>query len=214
MSRPVDVKQSYDRVAANYAAQFHDELAQKPLDREMLDRLVEGVGGLGPICDMGCGPGQIARYLHQHGASACGLDLSPEMVRQAQRLAPDIPFRQGDMCDLSAIANDAFGGIAAFYSIIHVPRAEVPRALSELYRVLRPGGLLLLTFHIGQETRHLDEWWGEPVALDFHFFETEEMTSHLRSASFAIDAVLKREPYPAVEVQTRRPYLFARKRPG
>jgi len=58
-----DLQSSYDRVAENYAEQFRDELDKKPFDRKMLDWLAEKVGGLGVICDMGCGPGQIARYL-------------------------------------------------------------------------------------------------------------------------------------------------------
>ena len=56
------------------------------------DCLVELTRGLGVIADIGCGPGQIARYLADHGAQAMGIDLSPEMVRLAQRLSPDIPF--------------------------------------------------------------------------------------------------------------------------
>jgi hypothetical protein len=37
-------------------------------------------------------------------------------------------------------------------------------------RVLRPVGLLLLAFHVGDETLHLDEWWGQPVSVNFFFF--------------------------------------------
>lgn len=48
-------------------------------------------------------------------------------------------------------------------------------ALAEARRVLRPGGALLVSFHIGEETRHFDEWWGQPVNLDFHFFTPSQM---------------------------------------
>ena len=48
-------------------------------------------------CDMGCGPGHVARYLHERGVPVCGVDLSPELVKLARRLTPDIPFEQGDM---------------------------------------------------------------------------------------------------------------------
>jgi 2-polyprenyl-3-methyl-5-hydroxy-6-metoxy-1,4-benzoquinol methylase len=63
-----ELQNSYDRVAENYAAQFCDEMEKKPFDRKMLDWLMEKVTGAGIICDMGCGPGQIARYLHRQGA--------------------------------------------------------------------------------------------------------------------------------------------------
>jgi len=208
-----ELQNSYDRVAEEYANQFFHELDQKPFDRKMLDFLAEKVNGRGVICDMGCGPGQIARYLRGRGALACGIDLSPEMLRQARRLNPDIPFQQGNMLALTEVAGNSYGGIAAFYSIIHIPRLRAVEALRELKRVLRRGGTLLLTLHIGQHTIHRDEWWGREVFLDFHFFGTEEMKGYLRAAGFEIEEVIERDPYPDVEYQSRRAYIFA-KNPG
>jgi SAM-dependent methyltransferase len=109
------------------------------------------------------------------------------------------------------VENDAWGGIAAFYSIIHIPREEVVAALLEFKRVLRPGGLLLLAFHIGEEIVHLDEWWGQRVSLDFAFFQPAEMKGYLKSAGFAIEDVVERPPYENVEHQSRRAYIFGRK---
>lgn len=212
MTSALDLQTSYDRVAVEYAGQFGDEMVRKPFDRKMLDWLIEKVGGRGPICDLGCGPGQIARYLHSRGAPACGIDLSPEMVKQAQRLNPQIQFQPGNMLALTDIADNSFGGIAAFYCIIHVPRPQVPQALRELRRVLCPGGTLLVTFHIGEETKHLDEWWGKPVNLDFNFYTTGWLKPLLLAAGFEITEAIERGPYPeSVEFQSRRAYLFARK---
>ena len=206
-----NLKSSYDRVAEDYAAQFQDELAKKPFDRKMLDWLAEKVGGRGIICDMGCGPGQIARYLHDQGVKVCGVDVSPGMVKRAQSLHADIPFQQGDMLSLKNVADNSFGGVAAFYSIIHIPRSEVVKALRELKRVLVAKGILLLTFHIGQEIVHRDEWWGKEVSIDFIFYETEEMKSYLSAAGFELQEVIERDPYPEVEYQSRRAYMFAQK---
>lgn len=203
---------SYDLVAEEYASHFRDEMNKKPFDRKMLDWLSEKVNASsGVICDLGCGPGQIAGYLHSRGVDVCGIDLSSEMVRQAQRLNPDIPFHQGDMLALSAVTDDFYGGIAAFYSIIHIPRPSVMDALLEIKRVLRHRGALLLTFHIGQETVHRDEFLGQEVSLDFHFFETEEMKDYLKAAGFELEEVIERDPYPDVEYPSRRAYIFARK---
>jgi SAM-dependent methyltransferase len=207
-----ELQSSYDRVAEDYAKQFRDEMDQKPFDRKMLDWLVEKVGGRGIICDMGCGPGQIARYLHSQGVKVCGVDLSPAMVQQAQSLNPEITFQRGDMLALSDVAANSYGGIAAFYSIVHIPRQKVVQALQEFKRVLRPKGVLLLAFHIGREIKHLDEWWGKKVSVDFLFFETDEMKSHLMTAGFGLEEVVERDPYPeAVEYQSRRAYIFAKK---
>ena len=204
---------SYDKVAAEYAGQYLPELEHKPFDREMLDRfagLVKEVGGR--VCDLGCGPGQVARHLHEHGVEVSGIDLSPGMVAQAQQANPGIHFQQGDMRAL-ALADDSLAGIAAFYSLIHIAREEVTSVLKELRRVLRPGGVLLLSFHIGSEVVHLDEWWGKPVCVDFTFFERAEMEGYLRAAGFEVEDVVERPPYPEVEYQSHRAYIFARK-PG
>ena len=106
MSKELQVK--YDRVAENYTKQFRDEMDKKPFDRKMLEWLAEKVDGLGIICDIGCGPGQIASYLHHYGANVCGIDLSGEMVRQARKLNPDIPFQQGDMLDLADVEDNSY----------------------------------------------------------------------------------------------------------
>jgi SAM-dependent methyltransferase len=202
-------RSSYDRVADEYAARLYDELAQKPFDRELLDRLVARVGNLGPICDLGCGPGQIARYLSERGASACGIDLSPAMVAEAARRNPGLTFSEGNILDLAAVADAAFCGVAAFYSLIHIEPGQIVEALREIRRVLRPGGSLLLAFHVGQEVRHLDEWWGRAVSLDFHFFEVEFMLKALDSAGLGQTEVFERGPYESVEVATQRAYIFA-----
>src|ERR1051325_10277373 len=201
---------SYDQVAVEYAEKFKDEMDDKPFDRDCLDRLAREVGDLGPICDLGCGPSQIARYLHHQGVKTLGVDLSARMVEEAQRLNPEIPFHQGDMLALPD-ADNSWGGIAAFYCIIHIPREKIVAALREMNRVLKPGGVLLITFHIGDEIKHLDDWWEKPVNLDFAFFQPAEMEGWLMEAGFELEENLEREPNPEVEVATRRAYVFARK---
>jgi SAM-dependent methyltransferase len=201
---------SYDIVADEYVRRISDELQHKPLDRQLLDRFATSVRDIGPVCDIGCGPGHVARYLHEQGVHVCGIDLSPAMVEQARRLSPDVEFLRGDMMALD-VADGAYAGIVAFYSIIHIPRDDMARALAELRRVLHPGGVLLLAIHIGDETVHLDEWWGQEVCLDLFFFGSDEMANYLRAAGFEIEELFEREPYPGVEHQSRRSYIFARR---
>jgi SAM-dependent methyltransferase len=206
-----NTRATYDRVAEEYAARIAGELAGKPLDRALLTCFVEQVGGLGAIADIGCGPGHIAAYLHEVSAPVVGIDLSPEMVAVARQRLPDIAFEQGSMLALAA-PDASWGGIVALYSIIHLPTAERPRALAEFHRVLRPGGLLLLAFHIGDEQRHLDEWWGQEVSLDIWFLQPREIESLLIEAGFIVEMSLVRQPYaPDVEHQSQRAYILARK---
>jgi SAM-dependent methyltransferase len=198
----------YSRVAAEYARQFFHELDNKPLDRQLLDRFAAETMGKGPVCDMGCGPGEVARYLKDKGADARGVDLSAGMVRQAKLLNPDIPFQHGNMLALD-VPDGSWAGIAAFYSLIHIPRERIVEALRELRRVLMPGGVLLCTFHIGEGMVHTSEWWGETLSIDFNFYLPAEMESWLREAGFQTIETILRDPYPDVEHQSQRAYLFA-----
>ena len=205
------IRESYDRVADEYARRMFSELDNKPLDRELLTRLAGAVNGNGEICDLGCGPGHIARFLRDRGANVFGLDLSPGMLDEARRLSPEIPFRQGNMLALD-LPDASLAGISAFYAIVHLPPGAVPQAFREMARVLKPRGLLLLSFHIGEETVHRDEWMDRPVTLDFRFFSPLAIQSDLEAAGLMIQEIIERDPYaPEVEHQSRRAYIFARK---
>jgi|SRR5271165_63086 len=206
-----DVRSSYDRVADEYARHIYDELRYKALDRQLLDRFAQSVRGRGMACDLGCGPGQVARYLQERGVAVCGIDLSPGMVERARQLNPEIEFRPGDMRSLD-VPDQAWAGIAAFYAIVNLPPADLAQALGEMWRVLQPTGRLLMSFHIGDQVSHVEDLWGCTVCLDFYFFRTGDIANALKAAGFEIDEIIEREPYaPEIEYQSRRAYIFARK---
>lgn len=203
--------ENYDRLADQYARQLFHELEKKPLDRQFLDDFAGATAGRGQVCDMGCGPGQVARYLRDVGAAVFGLDLSPQMIAQAGQLNPDLSFRQGNMMALD-IENGVLAGITAFYAIVNIPLESLDVVFEEMARVLKPGGLLLLAFHVGDEVIRPKELWRLPISMDFFLFQPSVIRRLLENASFEIEKVVEREPYGAdVEHQTRRAYVFARK---
>jgi SAM-dependent methyltransferase len=207
------IRTDYDRIAPEYARRLYKELDGKPLDRDLLRRLAAATGGHGPVCDMGCGPGHVARFLRGLDAEVFGLDLSPQMLAEARRLNPDIPFREGDMLALP-LADAELAGIAAFYAIVNLPPETLATAFAEMARVLAPGGLLLLAFHSGDEVIRPSEEWGQPISMEFFYFPPVVIRTQLVEAGFEIEEVIERGPYaPDVEYQSDRAYIFARK-PG
>ena len=205
------IRESYDRLADEYTRRIFNELEHKPFDREQLDRFAAEVADIGEVCDMGCGPGHVARYLREAGASVFGLDLSPQMLEQARQLNPDISFREGNMLALD-LQDGTLAGIAAFYAIVNIPKESLPLVFQEMQRVLRPGGLLLLAFHMGDQTLHEDELWGKHISMDFFLFQPEATCRQLEAAGLVIEEIIERGPYPPdVEYQSRRAYIFARK---
>lgn len=211
MNHPINsIRESYDRLAEEYARRIADELQHKPFDRELLDRFARETKGQGEVCDMGCGPGHVARYLRDAGASVFGLDLSPGMVEQARKRNPDIPFREGNMMSLD-IPDGTLAGIAAFYAIVNIPRHSLPLVFREFQRVLCHDGRLLLAFHAGDEVIREEELWGQKISMDFLFFQPPEIRLELEAVGFTIEEIVERDPYPDVEYPSHRAYILARK---
>jgi len=199
---------SYDHLASEYANRIGDELRGKPFDRAMLRMLAGETSGL--ICDLGCGPGHVAGFLREAGATVVGVDLSVGMVEVAKHLHPGIEFRTGNMLSLP-FPDETFSAIVAFYSIIHLPADSLGAAFREMRRVTKPGGFLLASFHIGDEVRHFDELWGCEVNLDFRFFEPEFVQEELLKSGWKLLSSTRRAPSEGVEAPTERGYLHAQK---
>jgi SAM-dependent methyltransferase len=195
-----DTRSSYDVDANGYAERVHGLLDEMPYLRASLALFaeqVQGAGG-GPVADVGCGPGHVTGYLHDAGVDVFGIDLSPEMIAIARRDHPGLRFDVGTMTDLD-LADDSVVGIIAFWSVIHVPDHAVPAVFQQFRRVLRPQGLLLVGFHVGDETRHTSQGYtGRPINVDSHRRPPSKIVGWLRDAGFTIEAELVIGPHEDV----------------
>ena len=148
-----DPAPTYDKVAADYADRFVDELDHKAFDREILTRFTVMAKPVSratrPVCDLGCGPGHVGAFLASGGLDVIGIDLSLGMVEQARQHFPAMTFSQGDMTSL-IVPDQALAAIVCFYALIHIPRPRVPLALREMRRVLVDKGPLLIAVHGGE----------------------------------------------------------------
>jgi SAM-dependent methyltransferase len=212
-----DIRHTYDTVAEEYANTFADELAGKPFDRELLDAFAESVVQpvlgpvLGPVIDVGCGPaGHVTRYLADRGVRIEGIDLSPVVVGEARRRHPDLRFWVGDLRELPA-DDQALSGIVAFYSVVHLPRAQWPGAFAEFRRTLVPGGRLLVGVHGGAGESGVDGWFGRDVSIRTTFVSLDELTEMVAGTGLTVLERHQRPPYPG-EYPSPRLYLLAERR--
>jgi len=136
--------------------------------------------------------------------------VSREMIEAAIASHPGQPFRVGDLFALPHAAASLAGAVL-FYAIVHVLPAHLDGPCRELARVLRPGGLALLAFHIGDESNHVTELFGCATDLDFQFHQPAQVSAALVAAGFAIEARLDRAPVPGAEYPSQRCYLLARR---
>ncbi|MGW7094500.1 class I SAM-dependent methyltransferase [Streptomyces sp. NPDC054874] len=195
---------SYDTMAPAYVEFARGELAAKPLERALLSAFAElaAAGGGLPVADVGCGTGRVTAHLHELGLGldVFGIDLSPRMVAVAREEHPGLRFEEGSMLDLR-LPDASLGGLLAWYSTIHVPDEELPRAFGEFHRVLAPGAHVQLGFQVGDELLRFTEAWGMEVSLDFHRRQPERIAELLREAGLEVVSRVWREretggPFP------------------
>jgi SAM-dependent methyltransferase len=205
-----DTRISYDTVAHSYAGQMRAALDGEPYLRAALAlfaELVRAAGG-GPVADVGCGPGHVTAHLRDCGLDAFGIDLSPVMIDVARREHPELRFEVGSMTDLP-LADASVAGLAAFWSLVHVPDHALPGVLGQFRRALRPGGPLLLGFHAGQTTKLKTEGYGgHPMKVYVHRRQPASVAAALRDAGFATEAQMLLDPdgdVPGAVLFARRP---------
>jgi uncharacterized protein YceH (UPF0502 family) len=211
--RDARVVAGYDAAAAGYARELSAELAHKPFDCWLLDRIAAEADG-GPVADVGTGPGHVAARLAASGAAVVGVDLSPAMIDEARGRFPDVEFEVGDLTNLlRPRAAAGWSAITAWYAFVHMATSELPAVIAGLARVLVPGGWLAFALHAGAEVRHVDELFGAPVDLEFVLHDAAEVVEAVAGAGLVDVEWYLRSPLPDVEVATERLYVVAR-RPG
>lgn len=205
-------RDGYDCTAAIYAERFHDHLDDKPVDLAMISAFagLAAQGSNRPVVDVGCGTGVTTALLAASGLDVIGIDLSPNMIGQAQRLNPDISFHVGSMLELDVVDGSA-GGVCAWYSTIHVADSHLGAVFDEFHRVLAPGGLVLLAFQVGDEPRVLTGVYGRQVQLTFIRRQPQAVEDLLSRSGFRNYAQFIRQPDVDGFESTPHAYLIARR---
>jgi SAM-dependent methyltransferase len=181
-----DTATSYDTVASSYAEFVSGALEEQPYLKAALTLFASRVDG--PAVDVGCGPGHFTAYLASLGVDASGIDLSPGMIDLARRAHPGLRFEVGSMTDL-ALPEASVAGVLASWSLIHVPDESVPVTLGHFHRVLRPGGLLTIGYHVGAGTRLKTEGYGgHPMRVNIHLRQPWWLARRVRDAGFTVEA--------------------------
>jgi SAM-dependent methyltransferase len=192
MSQPAflaAIRDSYDTVAADYVTLVKGPETLDRISLALLHAFADLVldAGRGPVADLGCGPGWFTDLLAGHGLEAFGVDLSPGMVEQARRAYPHLRFEVGSMTALD-LPDGELGGVLAFFSTHHTPPEYLPVVYAEFARVLAPGGLLMLSGHVGDDEHRSPQhaYGGHPVTYESHLIPADRVAGLVAAAGFTV----------------------------
>ncbi|GAA1320483.1 class I SAM-dependent methyltransferase [Pseudonocardia xinjiangensis] len=184
------VRESYDRVADAYVEMGAGRLDAQPWLRAALAAFAESVRGLGPVLDVGCGPGIVTAHLTGLGLDASGVDLSPRMIEHARRDYPDLQFSVASATDLD-LAPASMGGVLGWWSLFNLPREALPGVLRTFADALVPGGHALVGTHVGDgDIARTEGYGGLPVSWTTHLYRPEELVGMLVDAGLEMVAEL------------------------
>ena len=194
MQQPADldtVRESYDRVADAYVEGGFGELGPEPWLRAGLAAFAESVRGLGPVLDVGCGPGHVSGHLAGLGLDVSGVDLSARMIEHARRRYPEIRFTVGSATALE-LAPASLGGVLGWWSLFNLPRTVLPGVLAAFADALVPGGQALVGTHVGDgDIQRTEGYGGLPVSWTTHLYRPEELAGMLLDAGLEVVAELR-----------------------
>ncbi|PRX50895.1 methyltransferase family protein [Prauserella shujinwangii] len=226
-----DRANDYDSVAVAYAAANETGIDNAYHERPAMLELAGEVAGR-RILDAGCGAGALAAALRDRGAVVTGIDASAGMLELARRrLGADADLRVADLARPLPFPDGAFDDVVASL-VLHYLEDWGP-VLTELRRVLAPGGRLLVSVdhpfavhaiqrgagHATQyfETYRWTEEWtlgGRTVRMSFWNRPLHAMTDAFTAAGFRLSVVSEPRPVPAARALFPEEYRALTRNPS
>lgn len=150
------------------------------------------------ILDVGCGTAHLTHEIAQFGAQVVGMDASAEMVVEARKLYPEIPFFEADASNvtLNTLQQEIpFDAVFSNATLHWIPNAE--GVVKSIHGVLKQGGRFIAEFggkgnvaHIRSAAREaLREITGKDIADRFYFPSPAEYASLLEKHGFRVEAL-------------------------
>ena len=146
---------AYERSAADCLARWSKRRHRRsPLLADWLTHLPVDAS----LLDLGCGGGQDASDLDQRGYHVVGVDRTSALLSAGRRRYRSLPLVRADLRDLPFQAM-SFDGLWAAASLMHLPKPDARRTLTDLYRLVCPGGLFAATVTYGVKSRLVTDGW-------------------------------------------------------
>jgi SAM-dependent methyltransferase len=134
---------AYDEGAAAYAADWHAQ--PPPTD---LHALIRYYFRPGLTADIGCGSGREVAWLVASGFAAIGFDASVGLLAQARARYPQLRFEAAALPELPGIPIESFDNVLCETVIMHLARHAIALSLQRMMSILKPGGILYVSWRV------------------------------------------------------------------
>ena len=135
---------AYDSDAAAFAKDWHAQPAPVDLQETVERFFIRG----GTTADIGCGSGREVAWLNANGFPAVGFDASEGLLGEARTRYPGLSFAHAELPDLQGIAADAYDNVICETVIMHLARAQIAPAVRRLLDIVKPSGVLYLSWRV------------------------------------------------------------------
>ncbi len=138
---------AYDQDAATFAKDWHEQPAPRDL-QEVVERFfVRG----GISADIGCGSGREVAWLNANGLPAVGFDASEGLLKEACGRYPGFKFVHAELPELRGISANAYDNVLCETVIMHLDRKQIGPSVRRLLDVVKPSGILYLSWRVTDE---------------------------------------------------------------
>jgi SAM-dependent methyltransferase len=134
----------YDQEAAAFAKDWHEQPAPVDLHDVVSRFFIKG----GRTADIGCGSGREVAWLNGNGFPADGFDASDGLLEQARVRYPQLTFVHAELPALSGIAPASYDNLLCETVIMHLDPAEVAPSVRRMLDIVKPGGILYLSWRV------------------------------------------------------------------
>jgi SAM-dependent methyltransferase len=169
---------AYDRDAAAFARDWDEQPAPVDLHEIIRRSFIAG----GATADIGCGSGREVAWLNANDFPAKGYDASDGLLAEARTRYPQFEFAHAELPGLDGIAANAFDNVLCETVIMHLDRVEVAPSVRRLLDIVKPGGVLYLSWRVteGEDQRDKHERL-------YAAFEPSLVRSELAGATILLD---------------------------
>jgi SAM-dependent methyltransferase len=185
------VAAGYDAIAERYYA--WSDARPSAVRLRWLAKALERIPPGTDVIDLGCGAGVPMTRALAAERHVTGVDISARQIELARAAVPEATFVQADMTALD-LAPESLDAVVAFYSLTHIPRADLPDLLAAVHGWLRPGGVLIASMGAQDSPDSVEgDWLGAPMFFSHH--GAKKNRALVRRAGFELEeAVVEAEP--------------------